>query len=96
MKRSLTFSDLVSLEPGLSDIEGLARLAAYGPAAARDRVWYSRIKPRLVSLIGYHARGKHAATLGTPEAYDVAYQHLYFRILHEVRTTATQQDEIVF
>jgi len=44
------FDLLVAVEPGLADLEAVAR-NAHGKCA--NAVWYGRIKPRLLSLVGW-------------------------------------------
>jgi hypothetical protein len=71
------FDDLCKLDPRLRQLDADARVEArkrkYRCAA---RPWYRLVKPQLVWLVGWSRPDKHPV-LGSREAYDVAYRHLY-------------------
>lgn len=76
-----TFADLTRLEPRLRDLASSARALARVEArkwkyACGNRVFYAAVKPRLVYLVGFLRADKHPV-LGSRDAYDVAYEHLY-------------------
>jgi hypothetical protein len=75
---NLTWERLVELEPELDDLRAeIEETSDNGvdPFCANAH-WYSRFKPRLVSLVGNHASGKDPQ-LRSHEAYDLAYHKLY-------------------
>lgn len=78
---SVTWEKLCKLEPALLNLELTARSLARAEGRKRvnrcgNRVWYDRIKPRLIHLVGWCREDKHPV-LSTSKAYDTAYQHLY-------------------
>src|SRR5437016_5708390 len=80
------FDDLVSLEPRLADL--LKEAQGYRRKARRrfcaNAVWYGYrghapgLKQQLSELVGWYSGRKDL--LGTPGAYDVAYQTLYYAL----------------
>ena len=79
----LTFADLTSLEPRLSDLlqEAQDHHAAAGPHFCANAVFYGYpghrpgLKQRLSSLVGWSS-GRNGL-LGSSTAYDTAYHTIY-------------------
>jgi hypothetical protein len=81
-KRCPTFADLIALEPRLAALEREVRAVRDedAPVFCANGLWYGYggyrgIKPRLSQLVGFETCRKDL--IGTPLAYDVAYDHLY-------------------
>lgn len=77
--RPLTWRNLVQLEPRLRDLMNEAwavgRAARHDPEFSWRVAWSRRVKPTLWKLVGWLRPDFHPV-LSTPDAYDVAYQHL--------------------
>lgn len=74
---TLSWSDLVQLEPTLGTLERQARaVRADDPWFCANDVWFREFKPLLVKLVGWNARSPHEV-MHRSEAYDIAYRHIY-------------------
>jgi hypothetical protein len=69
------WEQLKTLEPELAALEQEIRQVQAEPNFCANRSWYRDFKPRLRKLVGRHSGC--SGYLGGPEAYGVAYDHLY-------------------
>jgi len=71
----MTWEQMVIIEPRLLELYKIAK--SYKPTKnfCANQIWYRRggLKSKMMKLAGYGAPG----ILGTPEAYDIAYQKIY-------------------
>ena len=83
---ALTWEHLTEIEPRLLALEAEARAyRAQRGAFCANAVWYGYepgsvgLKRRLSDLVGWERRDqtKRGSRLTSPDAYDVAYHHLY-------------------
>lgn len=76
----MTFADLVALEPRLGSLEAeikAIRRPDEGEVCANE-LWYrDGYKRRMSALVGWYRVGPRHDVLVTPEAYELAYSHLY-------------------
>lgn len=79
---TITFTDLVALQPQLKWLAQECTTATALNGYQRTRYWYFRAKPALVSLVGWRSRG--GEILESTEAYDVAYSYLHSYCLNRV------------
>lgn len=77
----MTWDKLIELEPRLKAL--LEKAQGYHKATANDKyfcanhVWYRKLKPELVELVGNYREKEGDPFLYTSEAYDLAYQTVY-------------------
>jgi hypothetical protein len=74
---TLTFSDMVKLEPHLAALKDktfVIWLAMRFSRTELQRRWYLEVKPQMCKLVGFSAA---IPELKNGEAYDYCYQHLY-------------------
>lgn len=80
----LTWEKIIEIEPHLLTLYEEAQGVKDGGVSesfCENEVWYGRpdrpgsgLKPRLVRLVGWYAE---RSALRAPEAYDIAYSHIY-------------------
>ena len=71
------WKELVRIEPRLEELLTQARVVdTSAPGFDEIDFWYRTIKPQLIYLVGWMARGTDSR-LHTPRAYDVAVGTLY-------------------
>lgn len=80
---TITFPYLVTLQPLLKWLEEECTAAASLDDYQRTREWYFRLKPALVSLVGWRSGG--GELLESTQAYDVAYEYLHSYCLNRVQ-----------
>jgi hypothetical protein len=77
MINTLTFSDMVQLEPRLAALREQAREIwheHYDSRKELERAWYRDIKRQMLSLVGF---GSAVPELRNATSYDYCYQFLY-------------------
>jgi hypothetical protein len=75
----MTFDELCEREPALRRLYDAARAERRkrrGKHYCANAVWYVRLKPRLLWLVGWQ-RPDRDPVLGSADAYDVAYDTIY-------------------
>lgn len=82
--RVLTWERLCELEPRLRLLEAEARAVEAAPGYCAHRYWFGRcgFKARMSRLVGWEMDrpALRPAELGSPVAYDIAYQTLYWAL----------------
>ena len=74
---TLTFSDMVKLEPRLAVLKEKCFVIWQAMRFSRrelERNWYLSIKPEMIKLVGFGAASPALRSCG---AYDYAYQYLF-------------------
>ncbi len=73
----VTFNQICRVEPKLWDLFNLAVeiRCNRGKRFYPDTIWYDRLKPKLVDLVGFMAEGE--GLIKSCEAYEVAYDTIY-------------------
>ena len=73
------FTQLCKLEPRLASLREQAKAVdGSGEHFCANMVWYRKLKPQLLELVGWEAEGKaKTPELGSNDAYDAAYDLIY-------------------
>jgi hypothetical protein len=74
--KTLTFSDLVKIEPGLGKLLNDAKHYRLNRGECHITVWYKVFKPQLLKLVGWFAMNPYP-TLKGRLAYDIAYKTVF-------------------
>jgi hypothetical protein len=75
----VTFDELCEREPALRRLYDEARAERRQRRSQHycaNRVWYGRLKPQLLRLVGWE-RPDRDPVLGSSDAYDIAYDEIY-------------------
>jgi len=76
---NLTWNKICDIEPRLKHLEELIQLGKYRDI---NEAWYLVFKQIFIKLAGNHAEDDR---IGTDEAYDIAYHHLYATVEKRIR-----------
>lgn len=73
----LTWEQLAAREPELGRLrEEIEQVEAIDSTFCANRIWYERLKPRMMKLVGDMAQSEDPVIISS-EAYDLSYQTLY-------------------
>ncbi len=73
---TMTFAQMVALEPRLAELRERARTLWLGHMAATEinRAWYLDLKPTMLKCVGF---GAAVTGIRNCESYDFCYQYLF-------------------